>query len=176
LILFPKGELRMEDTINTGVKIGDIMDRNMLFASPNDNIMACAEKMIKNRMGLIIVKGKDKIGLLSKKDIIWALTKDADLKKIKAGDIMSKKIISINPSKDIYDGLLLMKKNNKRWLPVIEKGKLIGMLTIKDILRIEPSLFDIAVQNSCMRRERMKRLDVMEELDRNGLLMRGEID
>jgi len=166
----------MEDVINTGVKIGDIMNRNMIFVKPNDNIMTCAEQMIKNRMGLVIVKDKDKIGLLSKKDIIWALTKDADLKKIRAGDIMSRKIISINPSKDIYDGLLLMKKNNKRWLPVIEKGRLIGMLTIKDILRIEPSLFDIAVQNSNIRREKIKRLEVMEELGRNDLLMRGEID
>ena len=64
---------------------------------------------------------------------------------------MSKNVMTVSPSEDIYDALLKMKGKmagkSIRWLPVAVKGSVIGMLTVKDILRIEPSLFEIAVQH-----------------------------
>lgn len=130
-----------------GVKVGDIMTRNFVSVKPDTNIIDCAKLMIKNRVGSLVLKEDKKLmGLLIERDIIWAMTKKAveELKKIKAEDLANKKIVSIKPSADLYDALQKMRKSKYRWLPVVVKGNVIGFLTLKDILRIEPGLFEIA--------------------------------
>lgn len=140
-----------------GVKVGDIMTRKFVSVGPGTPIINCAKDMIKKHVGSLIIKENGRVlGILTEKDIIWALTKKRDLSRIRAKDIMTRRVATISPSKDIYDALLKMKKKKIRWLPVVIKKNIIGMITLKDILRIEPSLFDIAVQNMQIREEKQK--------------------
>jgi len=130
-----------------GIKVGDIMTRDFVSVSPDTNIQDCAKIMIKKRVGSLIIKENNRLlGLLIERDIIWAMTKKSyqDLKTIKASELAKKKITTIKPSADLYDALKKMKKSKYRWLPVIVKGSIVGFLTLKDILRVEPSLFEIA--------------------------------
>jgi signal-transduction protein with cAMP-binding, CBS, and nucleotidyltransferase domain len=92
---------------------------------------------------LVLKNGQKLSGLLTEKDIIWAMTKKGakGLDKIKAEDVASKKIATIKPGADLYEALQRMKKLKFRRLPVVVDGNVIGMLTLKDVLRIEPSLF-----------------------------------
>ena len=165
----------MINQTSIGVKVGDIMNQNLVSIKPNETLEKCANRMIEKRAGILIVKDNNKLnGVLTKKDIIWALTKNANFREIKAKDIMSRKVVTISPSRDIYDALVLMKEKKKRWLPVTDKGNVIGLITIKDILRIEPSLFDIAMQNMYIReeKEKMQKLKVIDELEKEELLMK----
>jgi CBS domain-containing protein len=140
-----------------GIKVGDIMTRNIVSVKPATAVTDCAKTMFKKDVGLVIVKDKEKLkGALTEKDIIWALTKKHDLSKVKASDIMLRKITTIKPSRDIYEALVRMRNTKIRWLPVTVKGNVIGILTIKDILRIEPSLFEIAVGNMQIKEESEK--------------------
>ncbi len=130
-----------------GVKIGDIMTRNFVSIPPETNLKQCAKLMIKKRIGSLVLKKDSKLkGLITERDIIWAITKKSveELKKIKAKDLAKKKVITIRPSADIYEALQKMRKSKYRWLPVVSKKNVIGFLTLKDILRVEPSLFEIA--------------------------------
>jgi CBS domain-containing protein len=165
----------MINQTSIGVKVGDIMNQNLVSIRPEETLEKCANKMIEKRAGILIVRDKEKLnGVLTKKDIIWALTKNANFREIKAKDIMSRKVVTISPSRDIYDALVLMKEKKKRWLPVTDKGNVIGMITIKDILKIEPSLFDIAMQNMYIReeKEKMQKLKVIDELEKEELLIK----
>jgi len=130
-----------------GIKVGEIMTRDYVSVKPDTPITECAKVMIKKRVGSLILEEKGKLrGLLIERDIIWAMTKKniEELKEIKAKDLAKKKVMVIRPSADLYEALKKMRKSKYRWLPVIEAGKLVGFLTLKDILRIEPSLFEIA--------------------------------
>ena len=132
-----------------GVKVGDIMTRNFVSVKPDLSIVDCAKLMIKHRVGSLVLQENGFLkGLLIERDIIWAMTKKSieELKKIKAGDLAKKKVSVIKPGADLYEALQKMRKSKYRWLPVVVKGKVIGFLTLKDILRIEPSLFEIAHQ------------------------------
>jgi len=129
-----------------GIKVGDIMTRDFISIKPEASVRDCAKIMIKKRVGSLILQDRGKLkGLLTERDILWAITKKSvrELKEIKAKDLAKKKIITIKPSADIYEALKKMRKSKYRWLPVVVKGRLVGFLTIKDILRIEPSLFEI---------------------------------
>lgn len=138
-----------------GVKVGDVMTRALVTVKPTTSVDCCAKKIIAKRASSLLVEGhcskKRLLGVLTKKDIVWALTKKKDLSKVKAADIMTRKITTIGPGKDIYDALLRMRKRGVDWLPVLVKGGVIGMLTIKDILRIEPSLFDIVSERGLIK-------------------------
>jgi len=129
-----------------GIKVGDIMTRDFISVNPDANIQDCARIMIKKRVGSLVVQEKGILkGLLTERDIIWAMTKKPieDLKEIKAKDIAKKKILTVKPSADLYEALCKMRKSKYRWLPVVVKKRVLGFLTIKDIIRIEPSLFEI---------------------------------
>lgn len=129
-----------------GVKVGDIMTRDFVSINPKTSIQECAKIMIKKRVGSLILQENKKLkGLLTERDIIWAITKKPleELRKIKAENLVNKKILTIKPSADLYEALQKMKKSKYRWLPVVVEGNVIGFLTLKDILRIEPSLFEI---------------------------------
>ncbi len=130
-----------------GVKAGDIMTRNFISVPPDTSILDCAKKMVKKRVGsLILEDNSQQKRIITEGDIIWAMTKKSkkELSTIKASEIAPKKLVTIKPSADLYQALQTMKKTKYRWLPVTVNKNIIGFLTLKDILRIEPSLFEFA--------------------------------
>lgn len=135
------------------------MTRNFIYTSPDTNLRQCAKLMIKKRVGSLIIKEGEKLkGILTEKDIIWAIVKKSkkDLKNIKAKSLMKRKVVTIKPSADITDAVKKLKKKKIRRLPVIEKGKLIGFLTDKDILKIDPGLFQLIAETIKIKEETAK--------------------
>jgi len=142
-----------------GVKAGDIMTRNFISVPPDTSILDCAKKMVKKRVGSLILEQNNQLkGIITEGDIIWAMTKKSkkELNNIKASEIAPKKIVTIKPSADLYQALQTMKKTKYRWLPVTVNKNIIGFLTLKDILRIEPGLFEFASEIMQIREESEK--------------------
>ncbi|MCR4284443.1 MAG: CBS domain-containing protein [archaeon] len=145
--------------MESGVKVGDIMTRNFVHVTPETDLLSCARTMIKKRVGSLIIKEGDKLkGILTEKDIIWAIVKKSksDLKGIFAKDLMKRKVVTIKPSADLAEAMRRLRKKKVRRLPVVENGLVIGMLTYKDILRIDPGLYDLISQNFSIREEAKK--------------------
>ena len=142
-----------------GVKVGDIMTRNFIFASPETNLLECTKIMVKKRVGSLIIKEDDQLkGILTEKDILWAIVKKSakSLKDIKAKDLMKRKVITARPSEDITEAVDKFRKKKVRRLPVIEAGKVIGMITANDVLRIDPGLFQMIAETIKIREETEK--------------------
>ena len=148
-----------------GVQVGDVMTRNFVSANPNITLLKAVELMVKKRVGSLILQEKGILkGILTEKDIIWALSKKKDLSGIKAWDICTRKITTIRPSADVYDAVKLMKKAKFRRLPVTINKKVIGYLTLKDLLRIQPELFKIAQESYIIKdhEEKLRRLEKIQ--------------
>jgi CBS domain-containing protein len=142
-----------------GVKVGDLMTRNYVYVSPSTSLKECAETLVKKRVGSLIVKsGENLSGILTEKDIIWAVVKKSvrDLSKFSAKDLAKRKVITIKPGADVMDALQKMRREKVRRLPVIENGHVIGMLTMNDILKIDPGLFEMIAENVMVREETEK--------------------
>ncbi len=125
----------------TNLRVGDIMTRDFVYVKPNTSLETCAKKMVKKRVGSLVLKDGQKLsGIITERDILWAMTKKSkkDLKKIKAKQIAAKKITTIKPSADISQALTKMKKMKFKRLPVIINGNVVGLLTSKDLLRVSP--------------------------------------
>jgi len=149
-----------------GVKVGDIMTRNFVSTKPDISVLSAVRLMVKKRVGsLLLVEANILKGILTERDIMWVLSKKhtkKDLSKVKAKDICPRKITTIRPSADIYDAIRLMRKKKYRRLPVTVKKRVIGLLTEKDILRIQPELFEIAHESYSIKEERAKLKRVKE--------------
>ena len=87
------------------------MTRNFVSAKPDISVLHAVKLMVKKRVGSLILEENGFLkGILTEKDIMWALSKKKDLSGIKAGEICSRKITTIKPSADIYDAIMLMRK------------------------------------------------------------------
>lgn len=128
-----------------GIQVGEVMTRNFVSARPEIPVLSAVRLMVKKRVGSLILEENGILkGILTEKDIMWALSKKKDLSNVRAIDICTRKITTIKPSADIYDAIVLMRKKKFRRLPVVVNKKVIGYLTLKEILKIQPELFEIA--------------------------------
>jgi CBS domain-containing protein len=126
------------------IAVGDVMTRNFVSVRPDTNLLKCAKQMVRSRVdSLLITQGNRLRGILTSTDILWAITKktNIDLKTVRAVDVATKKVAVIKPSSDISQALRKMRSYNFRRLPVLAKGDVIGVITLKDILKIDPSLY-----------------------------------
>ena len=126
------------------IAVGDVMTRSFVSVSPYTNLLECARLMVKQRVGsLLITQGNKLVGIVTQKDILWAVTKKPgiDLRSLKSVDVASKKVAVIKPSATIAEAFIKMKEYGFRRLPVLSQGELVGVLTLKDILTIDPMLY-----------------------------------
>lgn len=141
------------------ISVGEIMTRNFVWTGPETNLRECAKLMIRKKVGSLIIKESEKLlGILTEKDIIWAIVKKSksSLVEIKASDLMKRKVITIKPSSDISEAMDKFRTQKVRRLPVVENGKLIGIITLKDVLKYDPNLYNIISQNLQIKEETRK--------------------
>ncbi len=144
--------------MKTGYKVGDAMTKKPVTVSEEITLKKCAEIMTERHVGSLLVEKKGKVvGIITEQDMVRrAMAKLLDPSKTLAKKIMEKEILTTTADKDIYDALKIMRDHNVRHLPVLDKGKFVGFLTIKDILKIEPQLFEIIVEKFELREESRK--------------------
>lgn len=102
----------------------------------SDSVLSVIEKMITNNIGAVIVmSGGNPVGIITEKDIIEKVTKNnRDPSKVRAEEIMSSPLISIEADKTLREALILMRNKKIRRLGVVRKGKLIGIVTERRVL------------------------------------------
>ncbi len=154
------------------VAVGDIMTRKFARISPSTDLHKCAKEMVKNRVNSLLVTNDNKLtGIITARDIMWVMVKkpNVNLTDIKVLDIATKKIAVIKPSADISQALHKMRQFGFRRLPVISKGVLVGIVTLKDILRIDPSLYNYLGELADIREESEKLRNISSSTETEGL-------
>jgi len=137
-----------------GVKVIDAMTRNPVVIKPDISVSECSKLMDLNHVGSLIVKDGSFIGIVTEQDIVRKIVaKGLNPETIKIKEAIETNLFTIAGNEDIYDALVLMRDKNIRHLPVVQNGELIGFLTIKDILKIQPQLFELIVDKFELKEE-----------------------
>ncbi len=150
------------------------MTRNFVSVKPETSLYACSKMMVKHKVGSLVIKNKEKVhGILTEKDIINAIVrrKNPDIKKIQARDIAAQKLVTIKPEEDVFTALGKMRKSYHKRLPVVVEGNIVGLVTIKDILRLQPQLFT-TVSDAFKIKEQMDKMKRVSEI--RGITVSGE--
>ncbi len=120
------------------ILVKDLMRQDILVtAKPEEKVIDAVEKMARNNVGSVVIVDNDKIvGIITERDIINLIASKKDLNE-QLKSHMTKNPITIYFDENLEKATLLMKEKNIRHLPVINKeGKLIGMLSSRDIIKV----------------------------------------
>ena len=105
---------------------------------------------------------KELVGVITSDDLVYkVLAKKQDPKVLTAKDVMTSHPITIPPMSSLQDAMQILSDNDIRQLPITNNGKLVGLITMKDILRYEPTLVDMMVEN--IRFEEQQRQDNIQQ-------------
>ncbi|MBC7113548.1 MAG: CBS domain-containing protein [Candidatus Methanomethyliales bacterium] len=118
-------------------KVRDIMTKNVVKSDKDSTIYDLARLMDHNRIGCIVIAEDDKpIGIVTERDIITkCLAKEMNPREVKAKDIMSSPVITIEPDAEMLEAAKVMVSRMIRRLPVVENNKLVGIITTSDMIR-----------------------------------------
>jgi signal-transduction protein with cAMP-binding, CBS, and nucleotidyltransferase domain len=127
------------------ILVEEIMSRNPRSASSDINAQAAARLMKHEDVGsLIILEDGAAVGMLTEKDLVHKVVAEGrSSSKVCVGDIMSSPLVTIGPKESVSDAARRMANLKLRRLPVVKDGKLIGVLTENDVLRLSPSLIEL---------------------------------
>ena len=115
--------------------VQDIMVRKVVTAKPMTTLTEIARLMRKNRIGsVIMVKDRKPTGILTESDFIKLVARGTDMKNAVAEDFMHRNVVTCDPSITVIDALMVMRAEKIRHLPVIRKGLLVGIISIRDLI------------------------------------------
>jgi len=136
------------------VFVKDIMSKKVVTIDFRKNIKTAGELMSKFRRGCLIVTKDDRaIGILTDSDLIKKLvSKNLKPSEVSVSKLMSKPLVSISPNLTALEASRIMKRNNIKRLPVVEKGRLTGIISVTDIAATSPEMLDV-LENRLRSRE-----------------------
>lgn len=118
-----------------------VMKRKVITVDAADTASTAAEVMTRNGVGCVVVTDKQNaVGIITERDMVRVLSKSQVARGLKAMDIMSTPIIAVEPSMEIVDAVEFMIKKNIKKLPIVEQGKLVGIVTFTDFAMLQPAI------------------------------------
>jgi len=120
------------------LKIGDWMSKSVTTITKEKTVYEAAKLMDELNIGsLPVVEKGVPIGIVTERDIIRrAVAKDKDIHKTKINEIMTKDPVTVDDDTSILEVSRIMSEHNFRRVMVVKKGKLLGIVTAKDIINI----------------------------------------
>jgi len=111
--------------------------KGLWIASPNDNVLTALQTMTDKNVGLLVVlKQGALVGVVSERDCVRrAVLTKKPLETTSVADVMVHQVVTVHVSQTFADCLKLMHQNSIRHLPVIDDGRVIAVLSIRDLLR-----------------------------------------
>ncbi len=121
-------------------KLREIMRPGFVLAVPSETtVVEAAQAMMDRNVGMVAVLDGDRLaGLFSERDIVRRVVaegRDPTVTPVSA--VMTTEIVTASPDTVYQDAIRLMDGANIRHLPIVEDGRLVSMLSIRDLLRVE---------------------------------------
>ena len=127
------------------LKLEDVMVEDVITVEEETTAKRVAELMNKHEIGcLIVMKMGKPAGIVTERDLVKRiLLESKDPEKTKVKEIMSKPLIVGTPQMELEQTVSLMVEKKIKKLPVTQDGRLVGLITLTDILRFQPELLRI---------------------------------
>ncbi|MBR0682594.1 CBS domain-containing protein [Roseomonas eburnea] len=111
---------------------------DVFSVGPGEDATAIAQALAQHRIGAALVRDADGtvLGIVSERDIVRAIARDGTgALAHHARDLMTTELITVRPTTHIAEAFGLMTEHRCRHLPVIEDGRLLGMVSIGDLVK-----------------------------------------
>jgi CBS domain-containing protein len=114
--------------------VRDAMTENPRSIGASASVVEAARLMREQHIGsLPITDDEQLVGMITDRDITTRVVAEAADLRTSVGDVYSRDLISVEPDKDLDEALQLMARHQVRRLPVVENGRLVGIVAQADI-------------------------------------------
>lgn len=131
------------------------MTKGVVALKSSDTALKAAKALKNNVVGSVVVLDKGKaVGIVTERDITYkVVAAGKDPEKVKLSTIMGSPLKVIKGDTGLQEAALTLKAHKIKRLPVVDKkGKLVGIITEEDLLRVYPGFVDIMKELSEIRR------------------------
>ncbi|MCL2135079.1 MAG: CBS domain-containing protein [Candidatus Bathyarchaeota archaeon] len=149
--------------------VKDVMSSPAITSDENETTNNIATKMAKERVGAVIITNIEEkpIGIITERDlVVRVIAKNKKPDEIKAKEIMSTPLITIEPEASINNAARTMTRQNIRRLGVFYKDNIVGIVSNKDLLGVMPELVEIMQERTQI--ENSKVAEEIEEAPQTG--------
>jgi CBS domain-containing protein len=150
------------------MQVRDVMTQATVTESAQDSLRAAAELMWRQQTGsLIITEGGHLLGIITERDLLRAVALGADPDKTSVDDAMTAEVFTVTPDMPLQDAAREMAARWIRHLPVVEHGKLLGVVSMRDVTGIFAAMAtgDVRVEHEFDHLVRERRLARIEHGD-----------
>jgi len=116
--------------------VSAIMSTKVVTVKSTEKASKALQMMVRHKIGSIVVVDKGKpVGILTERDVTTRMAKGQNVRGMIVRNIMSKPLVTIGPSAQIWQAVEQMVRKDIRRLPVMEGDRLVGMVTERDVFR-----------------------------------------
>ncbi|MEM3601897.1 MAG: CBS domain-containing protein [Candidatus Bathyarchaeia archaeon] len=125
--------------------VRDVMVRDLVTVETTVSVMRAVKLMNDFEVGcLLIVEKGEVVGILTERDILKRVVAEGRKPdETFVSDVMSTPPVVVSPEMKLEDAVEVMFKKKIKKLPVVENGKLVGLVTLTDIARLQPAMMEI---------------------------------
>ena len=140
------------------MKVSDALHSNrqvLATCIPEESLVTFATRLDALKIGAMPVadaKG-ELVGVISERDVVRAFARDgARLVERRVRDLMAREVVTCDPETSLSEAEKLMDKHRIRHLPVVDGGKIVGMLSMRDVMawRLRDSRDEVSVLRDAM--------------------------
>ncbi len=137
------------------LRVADIMSTDVVTATLEDTVFSVAQKMSELRVSCVVVTDQEQVvGILTEKDMLNCVAlRDVEFRRLKVAERMSSPVDTIGAEISVFEADRLMDTLCIRRLPVLENGRLVGIVTQTDITRGLISLNSLRYVSDIMSRQ-----------------------
>lgn len=129
------------------MKVRDLMTKPAIHVSPTESVEVAARTLTQYNIGMLPVCGADGklCGVITDRDmVIRCMASGKQPSQTTVREIMTNQVLSVQPDMESGVAAHLMGRQQIRRLPVVENGKLCGMVSLGDLSKREDSVMDAA--------------------------------
>lgn len=118
------------------MQVQDFMSRNVVSITPEESAALAARLLTRHNLGALPVCDYDGLiqGIVTDRDIITrCVAADQDPKRVPVQDIMTRDLKTVHPDDDVHVVSRQMATSQIRRLPVVENGRVMGMVSLGDL-------------------------------------------
>ena len=129
------------------MKVRDLMTRQVIRIHPEEPVEVAARTLAQYNIGVLPVCGRngELYGMVTDRDlVIRCMATGRSAANVRVQDVMSGHVVSVGPDLDGALAARIMGKQQVRRLPVVENGKICGMVSLADLAGHEENAMDAA--------------------------------
>ena len=123
------------------MQVADVMTRASVVESPADSLRAAATLMWKQQTGsLLVMDGDHLLGIVTERDVMKAVARGSDPETTPVSAVMTTTLLTVTPDTSLPEAARHMATRWIRHLPIVADGKLLGMVSQRDLCGVLAAL------------------------------------